>query len=645
MPELFVDFETRSRIDLRKVGAYRYAEDPSTEATMASWAVEHGPVRQWKPGDDVEWLNRVKDPSTLIVAHNAEFEREIIRGVFGVAVPPSRFRCTAARAARCSIPRSLDGACSALHLEHQKDPRGKRLVQKFAKPRRPSKENPDEYWDESNAPEDYADFLSYNVSDTAAMQDLYYALPPLSPLEQRIWELTVEMNERGMAVDSESIPLAGMAAREATLRQAARFEVLTGAKPFSPAARKALKMDSLAKAAVRRELHRTDLSPEVREALEIRQRIAKASIKKLSAFELRASLDGRLRGSMVYAGADRTLRWSGGGVQVHNFPRGIGEETDAAFAALENLSLDVLYEDPIRMVSDMLKGLLVGPYLIGDFAQIEARTLAWMAHQEDLVRAFAAGTDIYCAMASDIYRRPITKADYDEALHIAKRQLGKIAILGCGYGLGARKFVTTLDEQFDVEIDMDLATRVVDTYRERYPMIPKFWGVLDRGLAHVVRHQSQRVKVGPVFMGMTTIGKLPFAFIELPSGRSLYYAEPRMAESDTELPRCERGFIGDTSVSYLGRDLHTKQWGRVSTYGGKIAENVVQAFSRDLLADAMIRLDDEGFPLVMTVHDEIVAEGRKSGLDDFTRIMNAVPPWAAGLPHKAECFWSQRYRK
>lgn len=644
---LLLDFETRSHADLRKVGAYRYAEDPSTEATMASWAVGRGPVMQWRPGGDTSWLAMARDPhGPPIVAHNAEFEREVLRCVFGVDVPPERFRCTAARAARHSLPRSLDGACRALHLAAQKDPRGKRLVQKFARPRRASRDNPDEYWDEDSAPQDFADFLSYNVDDTEAMRGLYYALPPLSDTEQRLWELTVRMNSHGLLVDQESVPLAAAAVREETARLAARFEALTGAKPFSPAARSALGMESLAKAEVRHALRRIDLDPRVREALEIRKRIAKASVKKLSSLLARTSLDGRLRGALVYSGAERTQRWSGGGVQLHNLPRGLAGKTDAAFDALECAALDVMYDDPILTVSDMLKGFLVGPYILGDFAQVEARNVAWYARQDDLTEQFALGVDIYCDMASSIYGHPVKKADYDSTIRIAKRQLGKIVVLGAGYGLGGAKLKKTLDEQFDVIVDDDFAGRVVDAYRRKYPRIPKFWRLVEDGFAHVVRHGSSRVRVGPLHMGVTTIGGRSAAYVELPSGRPLYYAEPRLAESDPDLPGCERRYVSATSVSYLGRDLHRGgQWGRVSTYGGKITENAVQAFSRDLLADAMLRLDAAGFPLVLQVHDEAVAEAPDSGLPEFTRIMNAVPEWAPGFPLKAETYATRRYRK
>lgn len=643
--ELYLDFETRSRADLRKVGAHRYAEDPSTEAVMASWAAGDEPVRQWEPGGDAEWLRRLADPGALLVAHNAEFEREILRHCFGLVVPPGRVRCTAARAARCGLPRGLDGACRALRLVDQKDARGRRLVHKFSKPRRASRDNPDEYWDGESASEDWADYLSYNRGDAAAARGLYRALPPLSGTEQALWELTVRMNERGLAVDRESIPVAAEVVAAETARLAARFEELTGAKPFSPAARVALGMPSLAKAEVRHALRRTDLDPRVRKALEIRRRVARASVKKLAALLARTSPDGRLRGSLVYSGAERTQRWSGGGVQLHNLPRGLGDKTDEAFEALECLALADLYADPMQAVSEMLKGFLVGPYLVGDFAQVEARVLAWLAGQADLVAAFAAGSDVYCAMASDIYGRPITKADYDDALHIAKRQLGKIAILGCGYGLGAAKFQKTLDDTFDVEVTPEMAGHVVDTYRTRYPQIVRFWHLLERGFAHAVRHGSNRVKVGPTFMGVASLGGRAFAYVELPSGRPLYYADPRLAEGDPDLPGCERQYLSGTSVSYLGRDLHTHQWGRVSTYGGKLAENVVQAASRDLLADAMLRLDRAGFPIVLTVHDEVVVEAGPDRLPEFRETMQAAPPWAAGLPHAADTFACRRYRK
>ncbi len=652
---LFLDFETRSRIDLRKVGAYRYAEDPSTEATLASWALDDGEIRVWRAenaGALADWSRAAADPGVLVVAHNAEFEKQILLRRFGLDVPARRMRCTAARAARCGLPRKLGQACQVLGLAEQKDARGERLVHKFAKPRSLSVKQlvgarpapAEEYWTAASAPEDWDDFEEYNGQDSRAMRELYRALPDLSASEQRAWEMTVQMNERGLAVDLAAIPLAARAARAAGERLAARFEALTGAKLLSPKARVALGMESLDKSHVRHALRRADLSPQVREALEIRKRAAKASVKKIAALERHVCLDGRLRGALTYAGAERTQRWSGGGVQLHNLPRGLGEGTDLAFDALAAGALDALYDDPILTTSEMLKGFFTGPFLVGDFAQVECRALAWLAGQDDLVDDFARGADVYCAMATSIYGRPISKKDFDESLRIAKRQLGKVAILGCGYGLGAEKFRKQLDEVFDVVIGEDLAERVVETYRARYPRIPAFWRLLERGFAFAVRNGSRRVRVGPTFMGTTEHGGRPFAYIELPSGRPLWYAFPKLALSDPDLPPCERRYLGEDSVSYLGRDLHTHQWGRVATYGGKLTENVVQATSRDLLLDAMFRLEDAGFALSLTVHDEAVAEA-PSGLEDFTRIMNAVPPWAAGLPHAAECFATRRYRK
>ncbi|HEU4440158.1 MAG TPA: DNA polymerase, partial [Methylomirabilota bacterium] len=454
------------------------------------------------------------------------------------------------------------------------------------------------------------------------------ALPPLSDQEQRLWELTVEANSRGVALDTLSLGPAIAAAEAAEATLAERFEALTGVRPSQVAkAAAALGVKSLAKAEVRRQLRRPDLEPKVREALEARRSFAKSSVKKLRAMQDRVEGDGRLRGALAYCGAERTGRWSSWGVQLQNMPRGLGEGTEEAFEILSFHGLEVLYLDPLKTVSDMLKGFLVGPFLVGDFAQVEARVLAWLAGQGDLLRAFAAGDDIYCEMAGAIYGHRVGKEDRDAALGIAKRQLGKVAVLGCGYGLGPEKLRTQLDENFDVVASAEVCERTVYAYRRRYPRIPKLWRLLEDGFSHViVARPAKSVQVGPVRMGYRELYGRPFAYIQLPSSRALWYFDPR------------------EGPAYFGRNIYAGgRWEQVPTYGGKLAENVTQAVSRDLLAEAMLRLDAAGFEVAFTVHDEVVAEG--GDLAKFKRLLVEAPAWAAGLPISADAFETRRYRK
>jgi DNA polymerase len=661
---LYLDFEWQSRLSIRRYGLYRCAADPTMRVLCCGWrfAADGAPEsepRLWMPqaataaGLDLlgaacgpsqdRFLELAADPSVRVVAHNAEVERAVLLRKFGVEVPLSRLDDTAARARRAGLPPALDDLCDALALDEQKAADGAHVMMKLARPRRPSREDRSEFWSEAKKPEDFARLYAYCLADVRALAAVDRALPPLEPAERRRWELTARMNLRGLRVDLPALGTALEVSARAGRSLDRRFEELVGVGPRSPRAREVLGLSSLDKATVRDALKRPDLTPVQREALEVRQRVAKSSVKKLEAFLNRTSdTDARLRGSMVYCGAERTARWSAGGVQPHNFPRGLGEGTDAAFGELRSGALELVHDDVLATLSGMLRGFILGPLLVGDFAQVECRTLAWMAGQDDLTQMFRDGADPYCEMASAIYGRPVTKKE-----HPFERFIGKESVLGCGYQLGARKFAEHLDVKADVQVDEAFAQRVVSTFRRRFPKVVRLWELLGRGLVWVLREGCERgVEVGPVRMGVGAAGRVPHAWVELPSGRRLYYQRAELVSDGS----------GGLDVQYLGRDQYRGgSWGMVRTYGGKITENVVQATSRDLLAEAMLRVADAGFPVVLTVHDEVVSElpdgGPGGGSDPegnlraFERLVAVVPAWAEGLPLKAECFACERYRK
>lgn len=665
---LYLDFEAQSKLSLRKVGIYRYARDPSTRITCAGWTlVDHrypqatDPHRSGAPGAIVMWTRNMEAvgydllgltrwgpdfdafksyasmDDVRVVTHNAEVERELLRHKFDVDVPLARISCTAARAARMSLPRSLEGIGAALGLDEQKDMDGHRAMLKLAKPRRPSRENRDEFWNEGTKPEDFLRLYDYCLQDVRTMMAVDLALPELSPEERQVWETTIEMNERGICVDIGSV---GKALRIAVERKAeleAEFIELTGVKPGNTGAggaADALHLPDVQKATIRDQL-KVETEPRLRRALEVRQQWAKSSVDKLKAFVHRTNTDCRLRGSLTYSGAERTQRWSGSGVQPQNFPRGLGSRTDEAFLALDGDVLDLAYDDVLKTISGMLKGFFVGPFLIGDYAQIEARALAWFAGQENLLKLFREGGDPYCDLATDIYGRRITKADDKE------RFMGKQAVLGSGYGVGADTFRALLDVAHDVQISAEMANRAVQTYRRKYPDVVNFWYQMERAAHCAVSTKARRILASKpglpqVFMGVRDVYERPFLYVELPSGRSLHYAYPEMRRGE---------------LVYLGRNAYTHRWGPVSTYGGKLVENIVQAFSRDIMASGLRRLRERDFPLVLTVHDEAASEepehqpGRLTKLEEFALVMNQVPEWADGLPLKAECFRAERYRK
>jgi DNA polymerase len=645
MPRLYLDFETRSTVDLPACGAYVYADHPSTRILCAAYAVEDGPVQLIPYSRDLDrdrvlstgFGGMLVDPDIRIVARNAEFEKNIIRGVLGLDLPASKFICTAAQSARAGLPRSLEASGAVLGSDEQKDAvTGRRVIMKLCKPRRPSKANPDLFWEPHTAAEDYKALYEYCMQDVRTDREIHKSLPPIGESEQAIWELTVRMNDRGVKVDTAAVPLAMSAAAAETQRLAARWYDVTGVEHGSVVAgAEAVGLPDLTKATVRTALS-GDLDPHVREALEIRQKIAKSSLAKLQAFLDRTSADGRIRGNLVYSGAERTARWSGYGVQPQNFPRGLGLETDAAFAALHAGELEGVAEgDVLGTVSDMLRGFFQGPFLTGDYAQIEARGLAWLAQQDDLVAAFARGEDVYCQMASAIWNTQVRKGDKDPISGVDMRFVGKTAVLGCGFGMGAAKFKSQLADQFGVTVSEAFSQKVIQAYRSKYAKIQQLWYRLEDAFRYAIRVDAKKLThpgLRGLSVGVRQIGGRRFAGITLPSGREMLYFDPKVSS--------------DNRISYIGRNIYAGgRWERVDTYGGKLTENVVQALSRDVMAEALVRLDKAGFPLVLTIHDEAVAECGEERMAEFEKLMAQRPLWAPDLPVAVECGAMARYRK
>jgi DNA polymerase len=643
---LYIDFESRSRLALAGptgVGAYAYAEHPSTSVLCLAWALDDEPVRLWRPqggttvirgaahdAGDREWENLIRQPDVVVVAHNIEFERSILREKFDITTPVSRWEDTAAHAARISLPRNLEEAGAALKLAIQKDTKGEKVMKKLCKPRVVTARNkPDtEFWELEQKPEDFERLYAYCMDDVASMRLLHKAVPPLSASERKIWELTLEANERGIKVDVEALAPAQALADKVEERLVREFLDLVGVLPNSAVkAAEALGLPDFTEDTVRRTLLSENLDPKKRRALEVRQLQAYSSVKKLSAFRDRTSRDGRLRGSLIYGGAERTTRWSSGGVQIQNLPSAQTapppKDMDLAFELLKRGCLDLVHEDVLGALAGMLRGFFVGPFLVGDLAQVEARNTAWLAKQYDLVDAFATGSDPYKQMACVIYG-----VEFDKVVKL-QREVGKRAILGCGYGMGPDKFRDSLERQYGIKIDAALAERTVSAYRRKYARIPQLWRDVGEGFARAITGQHACIQGGPCEMGMTEIAGQPFAYIRLPSGRALFYGWPHVKDGE---PR------------YFGR-VGGKHWGTVGTWGGKLVENIVQALSRDLLADIMIRADDAGLPMSFTVHDEIVAESGPERLHEYEQLFKQKPAWAATLAVGAECFATRRYRK
>jgi DNA polymerase bacteriophage-type len=636
---LYIDLETRSELDVGDVGPFAYAEHPSTKILCAV-VLREGDAKpklftSAEVLADVLFDYPLVKPFTL-VAHNADFERAMLAVHCSPRCLKWSWHDTAAHAASLSLPRSLDALSKYLWPDDPskwKDAEGHRLMLQLCRPRC---RVPLTWWEPADVPDKFERLYAYCEKDVLVMAEAHRLMRPMDPKEHEIEELTRRMNWRGVRVDLNSIPLAQAHVDLHTGKLAREFKMLTGLSAKSNAKLPAvLGLPDMRKPTVRKAL-RGPLTKHVRRALEIQQQLAASSTAKLDAFRVRASADGRLQGALVYAGAERTGRWSSWGVQLHNLKRGMGKATDSAFVALHADALCECFEgtprdpperpmDPIGIVAEMMRGFLVGPFMVGDYAQIEARVLAWLAEQWDLVEVFAQHGDPYCRMASRIYERETTKKDK------AERFLGKQVTLGCGYAMGHKRFREMLDEIYDVQIDEMFAKKVIAIYRGMNAKIVALWKRLMEGFQHVIVNKSQvglRVQVTRnIAMGVLDTETV---YIEIPSGRKLIY-------NQAHLHNCK--------PRYYGRNIYKGGvWEAVDTHGGKLAENITQATSRDVMAEAMLKLDAAGYPLVLTVHDEVVSE-KHGTIADFQRILVESPTWAAKLPIEVECFESARYRK
>lgn len=665
MTTLHLDFESRATVDLKKTGVHKYATHPETDVWCCAWAIDDGPVRVWRPGEPLpDDLRDVLENGT-VGAFNANFEWHIIEYICAPRygwprVAPERLDDTAARAAVQSLPRDLAGAAKALGLAVEKDDKGRRLMLQMMKPRKPRKDEDPEglyWWDDEGR---RARLEQYCVRDVEVERELDRVLLSLTDSEKKIWLLDFRANHRGIAVDLELVREADKVLKHSLAEYGRRLSRLTNGRVTTVTNHAALTAwlqdndiatDSVGKEAVTAMLD-GDLPDHVRKVLTIRQEAAKSSTAKLKSFMLRTSDDGRMRDNLMYHGAG-TGRWTAKGVQLQNLPRPSISKRDVLLAVeiIKDTSLSVadraaqlefLIGPVLTVISDILRSVLVaeaGKQLdVADYANIEGRVNAWGAGQDDKVELFRTGGKIYERMAAAIYGIPagsVTK-DSDE------RFLGKTAELGCGYQMGPGRFRDTCAEQ-GVEISAELAERTVETYREVNGRIKAFWYGLESTAIEAMRSPGVVAEYRGIQYLLPTQDMPGYGFLlaRLPSGRCLFYPSPELRPTRTPWGEMKE------QLTYMGVNQQTRKWERQSTYGGKLVENVVQAIARDLLAAAMYRLERAGYPIVLTVHDEIVAE-TPAGFGDakeFERLMAKVPKWAAGCPVAVEGYRATRYRK
>lgn len=661
---LSIDFETRSQIDLRETGVYPYAADPSTDIWCMSYAFsDEEEVRTWAPrypfqdGDGKWGFHALPFPTEVvdhvmaggtIRAHNAQFERIIWRDClaprYGVVIPSAeQFECSAAEAASMGLPRSLDGASSVLGVDTKKDLEGHALMMRMCRPRS-QKGGVVTWWD---VPEKVQRLIEYCEQDVRTERAITKHLRRLVPNERAVYLLDQRINDRGITLDIHLCKQAKALAQVGIERSTAEIHDLTGGavEKMSQNSRllawlraQGLEVESIDKHSVGELLDRTDLEPKIEAALRLRSEGAKTSIAKIDAMLACVGSDGRIRGLLLFYGAS-TGRWAGRLVQPHNFPRG---EIDGAVEYIPLVlkgaagydELDIL-EPPLKVVSSLLRPMLVaapGMKLVAaDYSGIEARVLAWLAGDKEKCARFARGEDEYKHLASRIYSVPVAE------ITKAQRQFGKVGELGCGYGMGGPKLVDTASKQFGVEMSLEDAYKVVSIYRAANDKIVDLWYNLEAAARKAVSQPGTTQVVGPVKFSK----RGGFLWAILPSGRPLAYPSPSVGLRKTPW--------GDErpSLQCWGVNGYTRKWEPYDLYGGLWAENLVQAISRDLLADAMLRLDGGNYPVILSVHDEIISEVPEGtgSVEEFVEIMTTLPAWAVDCPVAAEGWEGHRYRK
>lgn len=656
-PVLHIDVESRSTCELKTAGMYRYWEDPTTDVWMAAWAIDDEPVELWRPGDKVpDRLRRHIQSNFIVFAHNAGFERLCFQHClgprYGFPIPAlESFRCTAAMAAAMSLPRDLDGAAMAVGLDVRKDAAGKRLMISMAKPRRV--ENGTLIW--WDTPDRIERLAAYCINDVVVERQLEKRLRPLDDAELEIWRLDQVINERGVQVDLKAVAHAKaivakeLDALDKELSQVTRHAVTSATQVFALKdwlASKGRHFESLSKNIIAEKLENMDddADPDVRRVLEIRREAGKSSVAKLEAFSARASADGRARENLMYHGAS-TGRWSGRGIQLQNLPRPElnEEELHQCFDMLRHRSPDtyrLLYGSVLPVISSMLRGFVIAPpgkvLIRADFSNIEGRALAWLAGEKWKLNAFkdydaGTGDDLYKITAGSILGKPAKAVTKDE-----RQAYGKVPELALGFqgGVGAFQSMASI---YRVQVTDDQAEAIKRAWRDRHPSIVQFWYALEEAAMQAVANPGRAWKVNKCTFAM----KGNVLWLRLPSRRLLAYVDPQIR--DVETPWGET----KAAVTYMGVDQKTRQWTRQKAYGGFWAENVTQATARDVMASAMLRMEANGYPTVLTVHDEVVCETTPDRADvaEFERLMCVLPEWAEGLPVAAEGAVGARYGK
>lgn len=688
--QLFIDTETYSEHDLTTVGAYKYAE--GVEVMIVTYAADNQPVKCWDVTDDPQMPEELAiylSKAARVIAHNSQFDRTMLRlGQLRIDIPIEKWHCTATQARAHGLPPALEDLGHALGLDadQTKIADGKRLIQLFCKPR------PRSYKlhraTANTHPQDWAMFIEYAIQDVATMRECYNRMPSInysdkSP-EMALWFLDQRINDRGFRVDIELTQAAIKASASDKQELVERFLDLTEGQCRPTQRQRAkeyinerfgLSLTSTDKSAMEGILADRKADPVLHELAEIILASNKTSMAKFEKLAAYTSDDGRMRGTLLFDGASRTRRWSGRGFQPQNLPsRGLpsADETTAYIDAVKAGVHDLVFTDRMRRSSAIIRGLVIadeGKQIVAsDLSNIEGRKLAWLANEQPKLKAFrefdaGTGPDLYNITATSILGGD--PYDVDKAVRNAFGKVPELALgfgggpaglqtFAVGYGVSFAEHMGTIQQSVDaatvqqareaydhrgresgIEKDEWIASEIVKVaWRRKNPEIVRLWALADQAARSAITQPDTWFQAGPRLryrLMRKQTGN--YLICELPSGRYLTYYDPQ---------------IIDGTITYMGDGAETdgtaRGWFRLRTYGGKLVANATQSTARDVLADAMPKVEAAGYEILLSIHDELVTQSTK-GPEELSRILAAGHEWTKGLPLAAAGFAADRYRK
>lgn len=644
---LFIDVETYSSVDIKESGAYKYIESPDFEILIIGYALDDGPVKivDLAQGEEMpeEFEEALLDPDCVKVAHNAVFERLSFKRI-GYNVPAEQWYCTSVKAAYCGLPLSLDAVSKRLDLTDKKLDTGKALIKYFSCPCKPTRINGMRTRNyPSDAPEKWEMYKEYNMYDVLAEREIFQKLSAyeIPDIERRMYVLDQNINDRGILVDMELAQSAIAVDNEYTTLLTNHAKELTGLEnPNSPAQIRqwiekttGCVVMSLSKETMPDLMKEFADYPDIIELLNIRKKLSKTSIKKYYAMLNCAMKDNRCRGLFQFYGANRTGRWAGRLLQLQNLSKNHISHIETPrelIRARDWETVEMMYDDVADILSQLVRTALIAPkgktFAVADFSAIEARVISWLANEKWRMDVFRGDGKIYEATGAKMFNVPISAITKGSVL----RDKSKISELALGYegSLGALKRMG--GERMGLS-DTEMMS-MVSRWRLANPAIVDTWKEIDEASKEAVRYQRP---VSCTCKNLIFDCDGQFMTIQLPSGRKLFYANPKFKDK-----KIGRSTMPTRVLCYQGVVQETKQWGEIDTYGGKLTENIVQAIARDLLGDAMLRMQDEGYEIVASVHDEVIVEvpeiNAKDHYNRLVEIMSTPPQWAEDLPLNAD---------